>query len=55
MTSHRLGQYYFKPHLVAGNLEKILRGMVGQKSQELDLNYDDDVSYLALFINLDKF
>ncbi|XP_073952337.1 salivary peroxidase/catechol oxidase-like isoform X2 [Choristoneura fumiferana] len=43
VTSHRLGQNYFKPQLVAGNLEKILRGMVGQKSQGLDLNYDDDL------------
>lgn len=46
VTSHRLGQNYFKPELLTKRkgLENILRGMVSQKSQGLDFNYDDDVS-----------
>lgn len=46
MTSLRLNQHYYKPELVAQKtgLEKLLRGMVNQKSQGLDLSYDVDVS-----------
>lgn len=46
VTSHRLGQNFFKPALLTEKkgLENILRGMVNQKSQGLDFNYDDDVS-----------
>ncbi|XP_048007115.1 peroxidase-like isoform X1 [Leguminivora glycinivorella] len=43
VTSHRLKETFFKPNIVPGNLEKILRGMAAQKSQGMDLNYDDDV------------
>ncbi|CAK1579399.1 unnamed protein product [Parnassius mnemosyne] len=41
----RLKHNYFKPEIVTkkGGLEKLLRGMVSQKSQDLDLNYDDDL------------
>lgn len=46
LTSLRLNQHYYKPELVAQKmgLEKLLRGMVNQKSQGLDLSYDVDVS-----------
>ncbi|CAG9579728.1 unnamed protein product [Danaus chrysippus] len=45
VTSHRLRHSYFKPQLLAqkDGVEKILRGMVNQKSQGLDLNYDYDL------------
>ncbi|XP_068625509.1 peroxidase-like isoform X2 [Battus philenor] len=47
LHSERLKENYFKPNLVAssGGLDKILRGMVTQKSQDLDLNYDDDLRH----------
>ncbi|XP_047025775.1 peroxidase-like isoform X1 [Helicoverpa zea] len=45
VTPHRLMNNYYKPELVSqkGSLEKILRGMISQKSQGLDFNYDDDL------------
>lgn len=48
LASHRLIDNYFKPELVSqkGGLEKILRGMISQKSQKMDFNYDDDVSFV---------
>ncbi|KAJ8719042.1 hypothetical protein PYW07_016598 [Mythimna separata] len=47
MSSQRLMNNYFKPELVSqkGGLEKILRGMISQKSQGLDFNYDDDLRH----------
>ncbi|CAH0399183.1 unnamed protein product [Chilo suppressalis] len=41
----RLMDSYFKPEILArkGALQKIMRGMVTQKSQRLDFNYDDDL------------
>ncbi|XP_046967176.1 peroxidase-like [Vanessa cardui] len=47
MTSHRLVHNYFNPQLLAQKkgLENLLRGMVNQKSQGLDLNYDDDLRH----------
>ncbi|XP_023933908.2 peroxidase isoform X1 [Bicyclus anynana] len=46
-TAHRLKNSYFKPELLAEKkgLENILRGMVNQKSQKLDFNYDDDLHH----------
>ncbi|CAG9135347.1 unnamed protein product [Plutella xylostella] len=45
--THRLMNYFFNPELVAkkGSLEQILRGMVSEKSQGLDFNYDDDMRH----------
>lgn len=47
VTSHRLGQNYFNPELLTEKkgLENILRGMVSQKTQGLDFNYDDDLRH----------
>lgn len=47
LTSHRLQHNYLNPQLLVGKkgLENLLRGMINQKSQRLDLNYDDDVSF----------
>ncbi|XP_039750758.1 peroxidase-like [Pararge aegeria] len=47
VTAYRLKNSYFKPELVAEKkgLENILRGMVNQKSQKLDFNYDDDLRH----------
>ena len=52
MASHRLMNNYFKPELVSqkGGLEKVLRGMISQKSQGLDFNYDDDVSFFEIYL-----
>lgn len=52
MASHRLMNNYFKPELVLqkGGSEKILRGMITQKSQGLDFNYVDDVSIFEIFV-----
>lgn len=38
---------YFKPEILAqkGMVQKLLKGMITQKSQGLDFNYDDDVSF----------
>lgn len=46
VTSSRLVHNYYKPELVAkkGGVEHVLKGMINQKSQSLDFNYDDDVS-----------
>ncbi|GBP26022.1 Peroxidase [Eumeta japonica] len=43
--SLRLKEHYYKPQIVTeeGGLEKLLRGMVGQKCQGSDFNYDNDV------------
>ncbi|CAH2085529.1 unnamed protein product [Euphydryas editha] len=47
VTSHRLVHNYFNPKLLVGKkgLENLLRGMVNQRSQNLDLNYDDDLRH----------
>ncbi|XP_026731939.1 peroxidase-like isoform X1 [Trichoplusia ni] len=47
VTSQRLHHNYFKPEIVAknGGLKQILKGMVNQNSQQLDLNYDDDLRH----------
>lgn len=47
VMSYRLHEHYYKPAFVTQKrgLEKILRGMTTQKSQEMDLNYEDDVSF----------
>ncbi|XP_050665220.1 peroxidase-like isoform X1 [Leptidea sinapis] len=47
LASHRLADNYFKPELVAkrGGIEKVLRGMVSQKAQSMDLNYDNDLRH----------
>ncbi|CAH2040567.1 unnamed protein product, partial [Iphiclides podalirius] len=46
-STQRLKESYFKPAIVAtkGALEKVLRGMVSQSVQDLDLNYDDDLRH----------
>ncbi|XP_013173904.1 PREDICTED: peroxidase-like isoform X2 [Papilio xuthus] len=47
VVAERLRDNYFKPELITvkGGLEKLLRGMVTQKSQNSDLNYDDDLRH----------
>ncbi|XP_045535396.1 peroxidase isoform X2 [Papilio machaon] len=47
VVAERLKDNYFKPELITakGGLEKLLRGMVSQKSQNSDLNYDDDLRH----------
>lgn len=47
VTSLRLGHTYYKPESVVQKkgLERILRGMVSQKMQALDFNYDDDLRH----------
>ncbi|KAI5631375.1 peroxidase domain-containing protein [Phthorimaea operculella] len=47
VTSERLKNHYYKPEIVAkkGGLKKLLKGMVNQKMQALDLNYDDDLRH----------
>lgn len=49
-SSYRLQNYYFTPELLVkkGALDQLLRGMVNEKGQLVDFNYDDDVS-LCLF------
>lgn len=46
-NSSRLMDSYFKPEILAqkGMVQKLLKGMITQKSQGLDFNYDDDVSF----------
>lgn len=46
MTSHRLRDNYYKPEIIMqkGAFEKLMRGMIRQKSQSMDFSYDDDVS-----------
>lgn len=50
-STHRLADNYYNPEIITskGALEKMLRGMISQSSQELDFNYDNDVwhSYLG--------
>lgn len=50
LTSHRLQHNYLNPQLLVGKkgLENLLRGMINQKSQRLDLNYDDDLRHFWL-------
>ncbi|XP_028168588.1 peroxidase-like isoform X1 [Ostrinia furnacalis] len=45
--SSRLVDGYFKPEMVAqkGMMQKLVKGMVTQKSQGLDFNYDDDLRH----------
>ncbi|XP_075976370.1 salivary peroxidase/catechol oxidase-like isoform X2 [Anticarsia gemmatalis] len=45
VTSQRLKQFYYNPLILKQKnaLEQILRGMVSQKSQGMDLNYDEDL------------
>ncbi|XP_013194053.2 peroxidase [Amyelois transitella] len=45
ITTSRLMDSFFKPQLLAkhGALKQILKGMISQKSQGLDFNYDDDL------------
>ncbi|CAB3250755.1 unnamed protein product [Arctia plantaginis] len=45
LMSYRLQEHYYKPGFVSQKrgLKKILRGMTTQKSQEMDLNYEDDL------------
>lgn len=47
VTTYRLKDNYYKPTIVSqkGGLSKLLRGMTTQKSQELDMNYDDDLHH----------
>lgn len=50
ITSLRLVDNYYRPEIIAQKkgLERVLRGMVSQRSQKMDLNYDDDVSSHSL-------
>ncbi|KAM3967062.1 salivary peroxidase/catechol oxidase isoform 2-T2 [Aphomia sociella] len=45
ISTSRLMDNYFKPEILTrkGALQQVLRGMVNQKSQGLDFNYDDDL------------
>ncbi|KAL0832124.1 hypothetical protein ABMA28_001591 [Loxostege sticticalis] len=46
-NSSRLMDSYFKPEILAqkGMVQKLLKGMITQKSQGLDFNYDDDLRH----------
>ncbi|XP_049871278.1 peroxidase-like isoform X2 [Pectinophora gossypiella] len=47
VTSQRLKHNYYKPEIVAqkDGLKKLMKGMVSEKSQSLDFNYDDDLHH----------
>lgn len=47
VSTSRLMNNYFKPEILTqkGSLQKVLRGMVSQRSQKLDFNYDDDLRH----------
>lgn len=49
-SSHRLMNNYYKPDILTQKqgLEKVMRGMVSQKSQSMDFSYDEDVSRTLL-------